>query len=42
MVGQAIKAGVVPGEITAAFNESSALREQLKKLSDLDSYYFKN
>src|SRR6267154_1732942 len=40
-IEQAVKASAVPAEITAAFNELSTLRAELKKLGEPESYYLK-
>jgi len=40
-IEQAVKASTAPAEIVAAFNELSALREQLKKFGEPESYYLK-
>ena len=41
MVEAAVKAGTAPQHIIDAFNELSALREQLKKFGEPESYYLK-
>ena len=41
LIEAAVKASNAPAEIVAAFNEMSALREQLKKLGEAESYYLK-
>ena len=40
-IEQAVKASTALAEIVAAFNEVSALREQLKKFGEPESYYLK-
>jgi threonyl-tRNA synthetase len=40
-VEQAVKASTAPTEIVAAFNELSALRAQLNRLGEAESYYLK-
>jgi len=40
-VEAAVKAGVAPQPVAAAFNELSALRAELKKLGEPESYYLK-
>jgi threonyl-tRNA synthetase len=40
-VEAAVKSGVAPTEIAAAFNEFTALREELKKLGEPEGYYLK-
>ena len=40
-VEAAVKTGVAPAEIAAAFNELTALRQELKKLGEPESYYLK-
>jgi hypothetical protein len=40
-IEQSIKAGTAPTEIVAGFNELSALRQELKKLGEPESYYLK-
>jgi threonyl-tRNA synthetase len=41
LVEDAVKTGVAPAEIAAAFKEFTALREELKKLGEPESYYLK-
>src|SRR6267142_2358059 len=41
LVADAIKTGIAPAEIVSAFNELTALREQLKRLGEPESYYLK-
>jgi threonyl-tRNA synthetase len=41
LVEDAIKTGIAPAEIAAAFNELTALRQELKKLGEPESYYLK-
>jgi threonyl-tRNA synthetase len=41
LIEQAVKAGVAPQPVAAAFNELSALRAELKKLGEPESYYLK-
>ena len=41
LVEDAVKTGVAPADIAAAFNELTALREELKKLGEPESYYLK-
>jgi threonyl-tRNA synthetase len=41
LVEDAVKTGVAPAEIAAAFNELTALRQELKKLGEPESYYLK-
>ena len=41
MVEDAVKTGIAPAEIAAAFNELTALRQELKKLGEPESYYLK-
>ena len=41
LVEDAVKTGIAPAEIAAAFNELTALRQELKKLSEPESYYLK-
>src|ERR1051326_1733887 len=41
LIVQAVKASTAPAEIVAAFNELSALREQLKRFGERESYYLK-
>jgi threonyl-tRNA synthetase len=40
-IEQAVKASAAPAEIAAAFNELTALRQELKKLGEPESYYLK-
>ena len=40
-IEQAVKASTAPAEITAAFTELAALRAELKKLGEPESYYLK-
>jgi threonyl-tRNA synthetase len=40
-VEQAVKAGIAPQPVATAFNELSALRAELKKLGEPESYYLK-
>ena len=40
-VETAVKAGVAPQPVAAAFNELAALRAELKKLGEPESYYLK-
>ena len=40
-IESAVKTGVAPAEIAAAFNELTALRQELKKLGEPESYYLK-
>ena len=40
-IEQAVQASTAPAEMVAAFNELSALREQLKKFGEPESYYLK-
>jgi Threonyl-tRNA synthetase len=40
-IEQAVKASTAPAEIVAAFNELSALRAQLSRLGEAESYYLK-
>ena len=40
-VEAAVKAGIAPQPVAAAFNELSALRAELKKLGEPESYYLK-
>jgi threonyl-tRNA synthetase len=40
-VEAAVKAGIAPQPVAAAFNELSALRAELKKLGEPDGYYLK-
>ena len=40
-IEQAVKASTAPAEITAAFSELAAVREQLKRLGEPESYYLK-
>ena len=40
-IEQAVKTGTAPAEIAAAFNELTALRQELKKLGEPESYYLK-
>ena len=40
-IEQAVKASTAPTEIAAAFNELTALRQELKKLGEPESYYLK-
>ncbi len=40
-VEQAVKAGTAPTEIVSTFNELTALRHELKKLGEPESYYLK-
>jgi hypothetical protein len=40
-VEAAVKAGIAPPPVTAAFNELSALRAELKKLGEPESYHLK-
>ena len=37
----AVEAGTAPQPVTAAFNELTALRAELKKLGEPESYYLK-
>lgn len=41
LVEQAVKTSTAPAEIVAAFNELSALREQLNRLGEAERYYLK-
>ena len=41
LVEDAVKTGIAPAEIAAAFNELTALRQELKKLGEPESYYLK-
>jgi threonyl-tRNA synthetase len=41
LVEDAVKTGIAPAEIVAAFNELTALRQELKKLGEPESYYLK-
>ena len=41
LIETAVKAGTAPQPVTAAFNELSALRAELKKLGEPESYYLK-
>src|SRR5437867_10851572 len=41
LVVQAVKASTAPAEIVAAFNELAALREQVKRFGEPESYYLK-
>ena len=41
LIEQAVKAGIAPQPVAAAFNELSALRAELKKLGEPESYYLK-
>jgi threonyl-tRNA synthetase len=41
LVEEAVKTGVAPAEIAAAFNELTASRPELKKLGEPESYYLK-
>src|SRR2546427_3961090 len=41
LIEEAVKASMAPAEIVAAFNELSALREQLKRFGEPESYYLK-
>ena len=41
LIEQSVKAGVAPQPVAAAFNELSALRAELKKLGQPESYYLK-
>ena len=41
LVDDAVKTGIAPAEIAAAFNELTALRQELKKLGEPESYYLK-
>jgi threonyl-tRNA synthetase len=41
LVEDAVKTGIAPAEIAAAFNELTALRVELKKLGEPESYYLK-
>ena len=41
LIEQAVKASTAPAEIAAAFSELSALREQLKRFGEPESYYLK-
>ena len=41
LIENAVKTGFAPTEISAAFNEFTALREELKKLGEPESYYLK-
>jgi threonyl-tRNA synthetase len=40
-IEQAVKASTAPAEVAGAFNELAALREQIKKLGEAESYYLK-
>ncbi len=40
-IEQAVKTGTAPQPVAAAFNELSALRGELKKLGEPESYYLK-
>jgi threonyl-tRNA synthetase len=41
LVATAVKTGIAPAEIVAAFNELAALREQLQRLGEAERYYLK-
>src|SRR5881409_1435330 len=41
LVVQAVKASTAPAKIVAAFNEFAALREQVKRFGEPESYYLK-
>jgi len=41
LVEDAVKTGIAPVEIGAAFNELTALRQELKKLGGPESHYVK-
>src|ERR1017187_7236284 len=41
LVEDVVKTGIAPAEIAAAFNELTALRQELKKLGEPESYYLK-
>ena len=41
LIEQAVKASTAPAEIAAAFTELSALRADLKRLGEPESYYLK-
>ena len=41
LIESAVKASTAPAEIAAAFNELAALREQLKRFGEPESYYLK-
>jgi threonyl-tRNA synthetase len=41
VIESAVKAGTVPAEVVAAFNELAAVREQLKQLGEAERYYLK-
>src|SRR5258707_8536080 len=41
LVVQAVKTSTAPAEIVAAFNELAALREQVKRFGEPESYYLK-
>ncbi len=41
LIEQAVKASTAPAEIVAAFNELAALREQVKRFGEPESYYLK-
>src|SRR3989454_5488534 len=41
LVQHAVKAGRAPAEVVAAFNELAALREQVKRFGEPESYYLK-
>ena len=41
LIEDAVKTGIAPTEIVSAFNELSALRAELKKLGEPESYYLK-
>src|ERR1700684_1595485 len=41
LVEDAVKTGIAPAEIAPAFNELTALRQELKKLGEPESYYLK-
>jgi hypothetical protein len=41
LVEDAVKTGIAPAEIAAAFSELTALRQELKKLGEPERYYLK-
>ena len=41
LIEQAVKASTAPAEIVAAFNELAAVREQVKRFGEPESYYLK-
>jgi threonyl-tRNA synthetase len=41
LIEQAVKSSTAPAEIVAAFNELAALREQVKRFGEPESYYLK-